>query len=197
MYCAGQKLPVFSVRVAIRASLPHLFCFLMVAAALHLVITCEDQPRLVSPRAASVLWPLCDLFDIFFNPRTPELLVLAFSLLDYCLFICLFVELYFIRPSLWLCLSLVVADCLPTVSTHPVHHSTWHKITMYHSASHCITVHCRISQCITLQHTTSQCIAENHIVLQLVTMCSNVCPQCQPTHSQQPTTVQHSKSHHE
>ena len=106
----------------------------------------------------------------------------------------LFVELYFIRPSLWLCLSLVVADCLPTVSTHPVHHSTWHKITMYHSASHCITVHCRISQCITLQHTTSQCIAENHIVLQFVTPCSNACPQCQPTHSQEPTTVHHSAS---
>ena len=182
---------MFSVRVAIRASLPHLFCFLMVAAALHLVITCEDQPRLVSPRAASVLWPLCDLFQLqncwWFNT----------SYLVCGIIVCLFVELYFIRPSLWLCLSLVVADCLPTVSTHPVHHSTWHKITMYHSASHCITVHCRISQCITLQHTTSQCIAENHIVLQFVTPCSNACPQCQPTHSQEPTTVHHSKPHHE
>ena len=84
------------------------------------------------------------------------------------MFICLFVELSFIRPSLWLCLSLAVADCLPTVSTH--------------------------SQCITAHHSASQRIAENHIVLQFVTPCSNVCPQCQPTHSQQPTTVHHSAS---
>ena len=89
----------------------------------------------------------------------------------------------FVCPWWW---PTVCPQCQPTqcITVHgiksqciTVHHTALQCIAEYHSASHCNT----------------QCIAENHIVLQFVTPCSNACPQCQPTHSQEPTTVHHSK----
>ena len=67
----GKKLPVLLVKLAIRAiaSLSYVFCFLMVGAALCLLITCEEddvdkQCGLVSPCVVTVL-PLTILIPHF------------------------------------------------------------------------------------------------------------------------------------